>query len=298
MSLSKYRAFVKIAQTGSLTSAARQLGYSQPAVSHMIESLEREFGFPLFIRNRDGILLTENGKQVLDACCQIINDENALQETISSINGLLSGTIHLGAYTSMMLGFLPRAIRSFSDIYPSIQIHLQELLLSGLQDSLIRGSIDLAFMVNLAPKGFTFLPLIRDRICVIMREDHPFASYEKVPPSLLNGCSFIKFGPEFDDYFDASLKNAPFSPSIRYYVTSDVAAMSLVSDGLGISVSSSLLQDILPRNVVARELEGGFGRNLGIAVKSLRQAPPAVRELIRISKKAAQQMDSRHLTVL
>lgn len=49
MSISKYRAFIKVAESGSLTKAAKQLGYSQPGISHMVDSLETEMGFPLGI---------------------------------------------------------------------------------------------------------------------------------------------------------------------------------------------------------------------------------------------------------
>ncbi len=64
-------------------------------------------GFPLLIRNKDKIVPTENGKKVLYYCYQIIKNETYLQETVSAINGLLEGTISMGAYNSLMVGFLP-----------------------------------------------------------------------------------------------------------------------------------------------------------------------------------------------
>ncbi|MFR1804992.1 MAG: LysR family transcriptional regulator [Faecalispora jeddahensis] len=91
LSISKYRAFIKVAESGSLTKAAKQLGYSQPGISHMVDSLETEMGFPLLIRNKDKIVPTENGKKVLYYCYQIIKNETYLQETVSAINGLLEG---------------------------------------------------------------------------------------------------------------------------------------------------------------------------------------------------------------
>ena len=57
MSITKYQIFVKVAELGSLTRAAEALGYTQPAVSHSISSLESRFGFPLFYRSRDACRL-------------------------------------------------------------------------------------------------------------------------------------------------------------------------------------------------------------------------------------------------
>ena len=78
MSLTKYRAFIKVVELGSLTKAAKQLGYSQPGISHMIDSLEAEMGFPLLIRNKDSIVPTESGKKILYYCHQIIKNEDSL----------------------------------------------------------------------------------------------------------------------------------------------------------------------------------------------------------------------------
>lgn len=64
----------------------------------MMDFLEAEMGFPLLIRNKDRIVPTENGKKILYYCYQIIKNETYLRETVSSINGLLEGTIHIDAY--------------------------------------------------------------------------------------------------------------------------------------------------------------------------------------------------------
>ena len=59
----KYKAFIKIVECGNFTRAAKELGYSQPGISHMIDALEKEFGFSLLLRNKDTITPTENGQR-------------------------------------------------------------------------------------------------------------------------------------------------------------------------------------------------------------------------------------------
>ena len=61
----KYRAFIEVVETGSITKAAKKLGYSQPGISYMIDSLEKEIGFPLLIRGKYNVQLTKDGARIL-----------------------------------------------------------------------------------------------------------------------------------------------------------------------------------------------------------------------------------------
>ena len=297
MSISKYKAFIQVVEAGSLTKAAAQLGYSQPGVSHMIDSLEADMGFPLLIRNKERIIPTENGKQILGYCYQIIKKEEELQETVSAINGIMEGDIRLGAYCSLMAEFIPRTVKSFSNAYSKIHFHLYEVEAGAFEDYLTKGVIDIAFMSEHVPKGYTFIPLFRDQARVIMREDHPLAHFERIVPSMLNGCDFIMPVPGFDDIISSIQQEAPFVPNVKYYPASDICAVSMVANNLGISVISSLQLPLLPQGVIARDLGGDYGRNLGICIKSVKHTSPAVREFIRIAKETAARMNDEHLIV-
>ena len=70
MSIIKYRAFIKVVEQNSITKAAKELCYSQPAISRMIDSLEDDIGFALLNRNKDSITITENGKVILLSNCR------------------------------------------------------------------------------------------------------------------------------------------------------------------------------------------------------------------------------------
>ena len=99
----KYQAFIKVAELGSITKAAKALGYSQPGISHIIDAFEDEIGFPLLMRTRDALQPTEDGKKILSYCHQIVRTENEMKNTVQSVKGLSSGTIHIGSQNSMMV---------------------------------------------------------------------------------------------------------------------------------------------------------------------------------------------------
>ena len=110
----KYRAFIQVVESGSITKAARVLGYSQPGISYMIDSLEKEMGFPLLIRSKDKVQPTKDGARVLYHCKQIVNSEDDLKETVRAINGLMDGTIFIASQNSMMVNIVPQIISRFS----------------------------------------------------------------------------------------------------------------------------------------------------------------------------------------
>ncbi|MEE1789512.1 LysR family transcriptional regulator [Streptomyces sp. BE308] len=68
----EFRAFVSIAETGRMDAAARQLGYSQPAITYQIKCLERSLGFKLFTRHPSGARLTRDGRMVLSSAQAVL----------------------------------------------------------------------------------------------------------------------------------------------------------------------------------------------------------------------------------
>ena len=141
MSVTKYIAFAKVAELGNLTRAAEILGYTQPAVSHMINGLEQRFGFPLFTRSRDAFTLTENGEKLLAYCLQVIKDEEKLNDEVNALNGLFTGSIRIGSLASMLQRFVPGIIYRFSEMYPNVDISLNEMtftdIIEGLKNELL-----------------------------------------------------------------------------------------------------------------------------------------------------------------
>ena len=84
-----YEVFSKVVERGTLAQAAAELNVTPSAVSHSISQLETELGFPLLIRNRTGVTLTEDGAQVLPIIQSIQNLEEQLSQVADNINGCL-----------------------------------------------------------------------------------------------------------------------------------------------------------------------------------------------------------------
>jgi DNA-binding transcriptional LysR family regulator len=116
MDVTKCNAFLVAVDTGSMTAAAERLGYTQSGVTRMIRSLEEEIGFSLLVRTKKGVVMTENGKNMLAVFRDIVRVHENAEQRSAEIRGVISGTpIALGSPSSSRRMFLYS--RRVHDIY-------------------------------------------------------------------------------------------------------------------------------------------------------------------------------------
>ena len=99
--LERYFALLKILEIGSFTKAADAMGYSQSAVSQMVQSLESELSLKLLYRSRNGIKLTPEGEALLPYIQRTVNHYNAMLEKTRELKGLNGGLIRIGTLSSV-----------------------------------------------------------------------------------------------------------------------------------------------------------------------------------------------------
>ena len=88
MTLAKYQALVSVVEQQSFTKAAEQLGCTQSAVSHSVDSLEQELGFALIKRSRAGVRLTGEGERLIPAVRNLLSSAEQLSQTAASIRAM------------------------------------------------------------------------------------------------------------------------------------------------------------------------------------------------------------------
>ena len=122
INLELYKVFYYVAKNESISRAANELLISQPAISKSIKNLEEQINTNLFIRKRDGVLLTEAGeiiyKKIKDAMDLIYSAENDLEV----LTNMESGIINIGASKTILHEFLMPYIKEFHIKYPKINI--------------------------------------------------------------------------------------------------------------------------------------------------------------------------------
>ncbi len=282
----KYRLLLDLAETKNFTRTAERMGYSQPGVSHIIRTMEKEMGFPLVIREKYGIMLTQAANLLLPKMQEVLKAEEKLEQTIYAIGGLEYGTVSIGTYSSIAIHLLPPVLRKFRERYPGIKIVLRE---GGADQILVwmdQGIIDFALMSRPQPCTMDFFPLGQDALVAVL----PLDTEEEEDDS--GGYDIRKFdGREFiisaaGNDFDVhrALDSSGVKPKFNYSVLDDHSILSMVENHLGVSILSRLIVRGYEDRVRLLELRPLCQRLLGIAMKDYGTLSPAARNFVEFAQ--------------
>lgn len=126
MDIRQLRYFLKIAEEKHITSAAKALNISQPPLSSQLKLLEEELGVTLFVRSRDSMELTPEGRVLQQHAQRIVGNFNAAVKALNSIRDGISGVLNIGAIGSAALDYLPRSISRFLQTSPGAEFKIHE----------------------------------------------------------------------------------------------------------------------------------------------------------------------------
>lgn len=124
MDTEKYQALLQAVEQGSITAAARDLGYSPSGLTRMLDSLERDLGFSLLFRTSQGVQLNREGNRLLPAIRELLYWNRQIREESAGILGLEQGELFVGSYYSIASCWLPEILRAFQQDYPGIRVHV------------------------------------------------------------------------------------------------------------------------------------------------------------------------------
>ncbi|MCE5221271.1 MAG: LysR family transcriptional regulator [Clostridium sp.] len=278
--MKRYNAFMKIIETSSFTKAAKELGYTQSAISQMIHSLEEELSTTLIMRSRKGITLTPDGEEILPYIKNIYYANRELIEKHREMQGLQSGIIRIGTFSSVSSNWLPQLIKDFKEMYPSVQFELKQGDYTSISIWVKEGGVDFGFVNPDAVSGLTTVPLKRDEMLAVLPIDHPLSSYNKVTLEELSYEPFILLDEgQLSSPLEIFKKNNLY-PNVQYQVHDDYTIMSMIEKGLGIAILPKLILHRLHYSIVTKEVSPQIFRTIALAYKDKNILPIASRYFI------------------
>ncbi|WP_028403145.1 LysR family transcriptional regulator [Ectobacillus panaciterrae] len=280
MSLAKFEIFSTVVELGSLTEASVKLGLTQSAVSHALASLESEWGFSILSRGRSGIHLTSNGELVLQYIREILKWNEQMVQQIANINGLEVGTIRIGTFSSVSIQWLPEIMNYFNEYYPSIEIKLLEGDYNEIEHWISSGAVDFGFLSLPTLKSFEVIPLKKDRMLCILPDKHPLTQLSEINFEQIKGEMLIMPKKSCDNDVRRICKENNMIPNVKFELADDQAIISMVQNGMGISILPEMVLYRVPDNVRILSLEGDHYRSIGIAATSFKNVSPAVKKFI------------------
>lgn len=276
----KFEILMAAAQLGSFSKAAQTVGYTQSGITHMMDALEREVGFPLLQRDHSGIQLTPQGTRLMPAIREFLQAGENLQNQIRAIAEKKNEVIRIAAYASIAMHWMPEILYRFRRLCPEVDVDLRmvdhalepfELLESGLTDVIFASRQDFSCC--------DWVPLYHERMFAILPKDYPLGDRSEFPLEAFAGQEFLMPYGRFDIDVEAALRPVGVRLNAKISRVDDETVIRMVSRGLGVSMMTELMirgrtDDVLCVPVVPSAI-----RELGMGTHIRRKETNSIRKL-------------------
>ena len=192
INLHELNVFVEAALAQNFSVAARRLYLSQPAVSLHIGNLEKQLGLELFHRNGRSIQLSDAGRVLLPLAQEALHQGKQIEETMSSLRGVILGELTLACSTTVGKYILPRLIAGFRRCYPQVRVTVNLTGRRSAIELLLANRADLALVSSRQPHTeLAYERFTQDRLVLIVAASHAWADGRTISPQDLLGEPFI-----------------------------------------------------------------------------------------------------------
>ncbi len=260
MELRHLRYFVAVAEDLSFTKAAARLLLAQPSLTRQIHNLEDEIGVRLLNRSKSRVALTEEGRSFLVDARRILSLATESIQTVQRLSRGESGELNIAYLPNFDFALLPETLRAFRVAFPRIALNLFDMPPAEQFRALEARKIDLGY-VGLRPPAAVDLhceSIARHRIVAVLPARHPLARKRRVRLRDLESMFFVgmseKTHPGFRDWLNLTCRQAAFTPRVLQDVELEPALMTIVAEGLGVTLAREHIKKLPHRGVVFRPL--------------------------------------------
>ncbi len=181
MELRQLRQFVAVAQLGSFTAAAKQLGIAQPAISATIKKLEQQLSIRLLQRNERKVSLSAEGEVLYQHAIQLLKQAEDTEQAMQSLKGLESGTVTIGIPSMMGSYFFPPLLMAFKSQYPQLNLSVVDAGTELVRQKLLNGELDLGIVVTKdVPAELVCEPIYTGELLACCSQDNPLSQQSSI----------------------------------------------------------------------------------------------------------------------
>lgn len=181
MDFRQLKYFIQIAESGNFSRAAEVLRIAQPSLSLQIKSLENELGVQLLVRHARGVTVTEQGQQLYEHACRILQGMDDAKESIRSRSSAPSGRITLGLPTSACRGISVGINQAMDRLLPEVKLHIVEAMTGYLDELIQAGRLDVALLYNhKAFEHVAWIEMIKEDLMLCVSKDNALAGRRSI----------------------------------------------------------------------------------------------------------------------
>lgn len=282
MDIFRLRILLAIEREGSISGAARSLGYTAAAISQQLAKLEREIGTPLVRRHARGVIFTEAGRAAVEAGYDIERRIKQLNSLVEEICGNYSAKIKVATFQSAAAGFLPQALSTLIRQYPELSVEFVQVPRFEALKSLRQSGVDVAFFHGtgeadewVKEPDLLIQLLFHDPMMLVVANHSEMAAWpEPVDLRSLEGKALIVGKAEDDDrsQTDSLFESLGVDPTYVAEIGEYFVAGAMASSGIAAT--------LIPRmavppgyEITCKPIAQDFHRNVYIAVRKEPHSP-------------------------
>ena len=287
----RLKIFHTVARLLNFTKAAEELHMTQPAVTFQIRQLEEQFNTRLFDRTHNKVTLTEVGKQVYSYSDRILKLYEDMTRSITDMTGDVSGSVTLGASTTIAEYMLPLLIGEFKVKYPEVMINLRESNTEDIVSMVENNDIDLGIVEgSVYNKNLLVEECKIDHLVVIMPNDHVLASEKELHVSDFVSYPFIsrEHGSGTQEVITSYVEKYGNGEALNicFELSSPEAIKGAVEAGMGISIVSqaTIIKELKLGTLTAVELKPSLERPFSFVRQRYKFKSRAADQLLSFSQ--------------
>jgi DNA-binding transcriptional LysR family regulator len=244
---------------GSVVAAADALGFTPSAISQQVKRLERQTSVPLLERVGRGVMLTREGRRLVEAGARLLADLESLESELHHQAEAVAGRLRITAFSTAMRGLVAPRVRDLQRTHPALELTLTErepwdtieLVATGQADVGVAhswGDVPLAF-----PDHLSTTSLADDVADVVVHASHPLATHARVSPRDLvdEGWIATPEGTICREWLSRMYQGTGRQPLIAHVSMEFQSHLALVRAGLGIALVPRLGREELTDDLVA-----------------------------------------------
>lgn len=241
---------ITVAEEGGFTAASRKLHIAQSAISRQISNLEEDLGGALFLRQKQGIEVTEAGQKFIFHARKILRDMSHVRDEVSSLLGEPSGSIVVGAPPTAGQSLMPTIFRICSEKWPLITLKVREIYSVDIYQSVLDNTVDIGLVHDpIAHPELSIYPLVAEQMLYFSQDPIPFEN--SVPIEWLAQQPLILPDSPFGlrELLDDYARDNGLELKVSSSVNGASITKSMVAEGLGGTV--------LTRSAAVNEVSSG-----------------------------------------
>ncbi len=246
-----------VADAGSITGAALELGYSQPAVSQQLKRLEQRLGVAIVERVGRSVRLTDAGRILARHAPAVTTALDAAAGELAELQGLRAARVRLMAFPSASPTIVPRLLADLAVRHPGISLTYVEAEPPEAVDAVREDRTDIALTFSYpgdrddphgtSARGLDVRSIGVDEMLAVLPEGHPGATATSVDVAALADDSWIAGCPRCRGHLLELCGRAGFAPRIAFETDNFVAVECLVAQGIGVATLPRMAVESFPQ---------------------------------------------------